>query len=222
MGIGGQGRSPLERLARSSPTVANTSTIVRIILCTGNPGKMIELRALLPEGIELGSLADGGLPTELPENGDTLEANALEKARFAFGRCGEPCLADDTGLEVDTLNGLPGVLSARYAGEAKDAQANMRKLLRELDGKEPRTARFRTVIAFVGPDDEALFEGTVEGRILEAPRGDGGFGYDPLFVPQGEERTFAEMDAAAKNAISHRARAVEKAVRYLKDRYALR
>lgn len=195
---------------------------MRIILCTGNPGKVTELRALLPGNFDLVSMAECGLPAELPENGDTLEANALEKARFAFERCGEPCVADDTGLEVDALNGLPGVLSARYAGGSKDAQANMRKLLREMEGKALRTARFRTVIAFVGKDGEALFEGSIEGRIIEAPRGEGGFGYDPVFVPQREERTFAEMEAAAKNAISHRARAIEKAVRYLKDRYSLR
>ncbi|HRH39604.1 MAG TPA: RdgB/HAM1 family non-canonical purine NTP pyrophosphatase, partial [Flavobacteriales bacterium] len=185
---------------------------MRILLATGNPGKVEELRKLLPAGIELVGLAEAGLPLDLPENGDTLLANAFEKARYAHALCGLPCLADDTGLEVRALNGAPGVHSARYAGEAKDPTANMLRVLRELQGKDDRSARFRTVIAFVSSEEEAHFEGTVEGRIIEAPRGAGGFGYDPLFVPAGHEQTFAEMPLALKNSMSHRARAVEKAV----------
>lgn len=183
---------------------------MRMVLCTGNEGKLVELRALLPPGIELVGLVEAGLPTDLPENGDTLTANALEKARFAYAQCGLPCLADDTGLEVDALGGAPGVRSARYAGEAKDAAANMQRLLLEMKHASDRRARFRTVIAWVSSDGEQVFEGTVEGTIAHAPRGRGGFGYDPVFVPVGTTLTFAEMDAQAKNAMSHRARAIER------------
>lgn len=138
----------------------------RIVLCTGNPGKVAELRALLPAGIELLSLADVGLPTDLPETGATLEANALQKARYAYERVKLPCIADDTGLEVDVLNGAPGVYSARYAGEEKDPAANMARLLQELHGRDDRRARFRTVIAFVAEGVEHTVEGEVRGEHL--------------------------------------------------------
>lgn len=180
----------------------------RMILCTGNPGKVAELRALLPAGVELVSLADAGLPTELPETGATLEANALQKARFVFERTGEPCIADDTGLEVDALNGAPGVFSARYAGEGKDPAANMARLLKELEGRTDRQARFRTVIAFVSREVEHTVSGEVRGSITLEPRGDGGFGYDPVFLPEMSDITFAQMDAKTKNAISHRGQAI--------------
>lgn len=187
----------------------------RYLLCTGNPGKAAELRALLPPGITLVTLTEAGLPTDLPETGETLEANALQKARFAFERTGLPCIADDTGLEVDALNGAPGVYSARFAGEAKDPAANTAKLLRMLEGQAVCTARFRTVIALVGPEGEEVHEGEVRGTIIPTPRGTGGFGYDPVFVPEGADRTFAEMDATEKNAISHRGRAVRRLVEVL-------
>lgn len=187
----------------------------RYLLCTGNPGKAAELRSLFPARIELLTLAEAGLPADLPETGATLEANALQKARYAFERSGLPCIADDTGLEVNALNSAPGVYSARYAGEAKDPVANMRKLLQELHGQKDRSARFRTVIAVVGADGEHTFEGEVRGTIAEVPRGDGGFGYDPVFVPEGESLTFAELDAGRKNVISHRGRAVRKLVDWL-------
>ncbi|MDX9751295.1 MAG: RdgB/HAM1 family non-canonical purine NTP pyrophosphatase [Flavobacteriales bacterium] len=187
----------------------------RYLLCTGNPGKARELRQLLPTAIELSTLAEAGLPDDLPETGDTLEANALQKARFAHERTGLPCIADDTGLEVDALDGAPGVCSARYAGEAKDPAANMAKLLRALHGRHDRTARFRTVIALVGHDGEHVFDGVVNGTIIDAPRGTGGFGYDPVFLPEGSDLTFAELDAARKNAISHRGRAMRQLVRHL-------
>lgn len=186
--------------------------IQRYLLCTGNPGKATELRQLLPPGIELATLAEAGLPADLPETGDTLEANALQKARYAHERTGMPCIADDTGLEVDALDGAPGVHSARYAGEAKDPAANMARLLRELHGRHDRTARFRTVIALVGSDGEQVFEGEVRGTITDAARGTGGFGYDPVFLPEMSDLTFAELDAGRKNAISHRGRAVRKLV----------
>lgn len=192
--------------------------MARYLLCTGNPGKVAELRALLPAHIELITLAEAGLPNDLPETGDTLEANALQKARFAHERTGLPCIADDTGLEVAALGGAPGVLSARYAGPAKDPVANMAKLLRELADAQDRSARFRTVIAWVDRDDEHLFTGEVLGRITEEARGSGGFGYDPVFLPEMSDLTFAELDATRKNAISHRGQAVWKLARWLAER----
>lgn len=188
---------------------------MRILLCTGNAGKVGELRALLPGRFEVVSLAEAGLPSDLPETGETLAENALQKARFAHARTGLPCLADDTGLEVDALGGAPGVRSARYAGEAKDPTANMRRLLMELGGATGRQARFRTVLAYVSTDEERTFEGIVEGVITGAPQGMGGFGYDPVFKPLGSTRTFAEMSREEKNAMSHRARAMAEAVRHL-------
>jgi XTP/dITP diphosphohydrolase len=188
-----------------------------LLLCTGNAGKVAELRHLLPAGVRVTSLAEAGMPLDLPETGDTLEANALQKARYAYERSGLPCLADDTGLEVDALGGAPGVRSARYAGPEKDAQANMRKLLEELQGQVDRRARFRTVIAFVAAGIERCFEGKIEGVITHAPRGAAGFGYDPIFQPSGHSRTFAEMSIAEKNTLSHRAEAMRKAVAYLSD-----
>jgi len=190
----------------------------RIVLCTGNPGKVAELRALLPPTIELLSLAEVGLPSDLPETGDTLETNALQKARYAHALVKLPCMADDTGLEVDALNGAPGVSSARYAGEAKDAAANMARLLRELEGRTDRNARFRTVIAYIDQDGEHTFEGTAMGRIALERRGTAGFGYDPIFIPDGSSFRFAEMTAEAKNAISHRARALQALLVYLSGR----
>lgn len=191
---------------------------MRILLCTGNAGKVAELLALMPPGIELISLTEAGLAVDLPETGDSLMANALQKARFAHARTGLPCLADDTGLEVAALGGGPGVHSARYAGEEKDAAANVRKLLTALQGVVDRQALFRTVMAWVSVDEERTFEGIVEGIITHAPRGDAGFGYDPVFQPLGESRTFAEMDLRAKNALSHRARAMQGLHAFLRSR----
>lgn len=188
-----------------------------LVLCSGNPGKLAELRALLPPGVTVRTLADVGLPEDLPENGDTLEANALEKARFAFERCGLPCLADDTGLEVDALGGAPGVRSARYAGPARDPAANMALLLERLAGVTDRRARFRTVLALVHRGGEQLFEGEVRGAITEAPRGAAGFGYDPVFLPAMSDLTFAELPAASKNAISHRGRAMWRFAQWLHE-----
>jgi XTP/dITP diphosphohydrolase len=192
---------------------------MELLLCTGNAGKINEILALLPSRFSVRSLEDAGLPNELPETGVTLEANALQKARFAFERTGAVCVADDTGLEVDALDGAPGVRSARYAGETKDPLANMAQLLEEMDGRSDRGARFRTVIALVGTDGEHTFEGEVRGAITTAPRGNGGFGYDPVFLPHMSDLTFAELDATRKNAISHRGMAVWKLVRFLEERY---
>lgn len=190
----------------------------QLLLCTGNPGKATEIREILPPSFELITLADAGLPLDLPETGDTFTANALEKARFAFERTGLPCIADDSGLEVNALNGSPGVYSARYAGEAKSDRANMAKLLRELDGVQDRRARFRTVVALVDASGEYTFQGEVHGTVTTGPRGTNGFGYDPVFLPEMSDLTFAELDAKMKNAISHRGQAVWKLVRFLAER----
>ncbi len=190
----------------------------KLILCTGNPGKVAELRAMLPAHLELMGLAEAGLPLDLPETGDSFTANALQKARFAFERTGLTCIADDSGLEVNALAGAPGVYSARYAGEAKDDAANMAKLLHELDGMEDRGARFRTVVALIDASGESIFEGEVRGAITTEPRGTNGFGYDPVFLPEMSDLTFAELDAKMKNAISHRGQAVWKLARFLAER----
>lgn len=186
-----------------------------MVLCTGNAGKVAELLALLPSDIELVGLNELDMPSDLPETQETLEGNAIQKAVYVFERTGLTCIADDTGLEVDALGGAPGVRSARYAGMDKDPQANMQRLLAELQGRSDRSARFRTVIALVGPNGVRTFEGVVEGAIEHAPKGSKGFGYDPLFVPEGGALTFAEIDSVEKNAISHRARAVQALVHYL-------
>lgn len=187
----------------------------KLLLCTGNPGKIAELRAMLPSDMQLVGLAEAGLPLDLPETGDSFTANALQKARFAFERTGLTCIADDSGLEVNALNGAPGVYSARYAGQEKSDRANMAKLVRELDGVEDRRARFRTVIALVDASGEYTFEGDVRGTITTEPRGSNGFGYDPVFLPEMSDLTFAELDAKMKNAISHRGQAVWKLMRFL-------
>lgn len=179
-----------------------------LVVCTSNPGKRAEIEAMLPEGVQVLVPADLGIRAELPETGATLEENALEKARHVHQLSGLPCMADDTGLEVEALHGRPGVFSARYAGSANDPVQNMGKLLGELDGVVDRSARFRTVIAFVTKDAEVCFEGHVEGHIADKPSGDRGFGYDPVFIPEGREETFAQMEPAEKNAIGHRGRAM--------------
>ena len=190
---------------------------MRLCFASNNAHKLAEIRPLLPAGLELLSLADIGCAEELPETQETLEGNALQKARHVWKHYGVPCFADDTGLEVNALHGAPGVYSARYAGPQRRAEDNVTKLLRELTGAADRTAQFRTVVALVGLSaDEQLFAGAVEGYIAPEPRGDGGFGYDPVFVPaEGDGRTFAEMSLAEKNGLSHRARAVAELVLHL-------
>lgn len=182
---------------------------MELIVCTSNPGKLVELRALLPASFRLKTLPEAGITEEVPETGLTLEANALQKARYVHGRTGLSCLADDTGLEVDALGGAPGVFSARYAGPERDAVANMHKLLLELGDRTDRGARFRTCIAYIGTDGaERTFEGEVRGSITSGPRGSSGFGYDPVFLPHMSDLTFAELPIEKKNAVSHRAQAV--------------
>ena len=170
------------------------------------------------DSFQIESMRSLGINEDIPEDQQTLEGNALQKARFLYDRTGESCFADDTGLEVDALNGAPGVYSARYAGEAKTSLDNMALLLKNMSGIQNRKARFRTVIALILDGKEYLFEGIVNGTIAEEPRGTAGFGYDPLFVPDGYSTTFAEMDSEAKNAISHRGRAVEKLAAFLLKR----
>jgi XTP/dITP diphosphohydrolase len=179
--------------------------------------KVREVAALLPPSFSIKSLESIGCREELREDQDTLEGNSRQKASYVFEVYGIPCFADDTGLEVDALGGRPGVYSARYAGPENNSEANMQKLLEELDGEENRKARFRTVITLCLPTGELQFEGEVSGVILKEKRGTEGFGYDPLFVPDGWDRTFAEMDAVEKNSISHRGRAVEKLIEYLQN-----
>lgn len=189
-----------------------------LVLATRNPGKIAEIKALLPSVPVTAAASFAGCP-EPDETGRTFEENALIKARAVSRYTGKTALADDSGLEVDALDGAPGVCSARYAGTDATDQDNIRRLLDALDGISDggRTARFRCVVAVVVPDGRTwTAEGTCEGRILQTPRGDGGFGYDPLFVPAGYENTFAELDAGVKNRISHRALALGRIADVLK------
>ncbi|MDD2381998.1 MAG: non-canonical purine NTP diphosphatase [Mariniphaga sp.] len=188
---------------------------MKIVFATNNPHKINELREILGKRFELMNLHDIGCEEEIPEDQLTLEGNASQKAFYIYNKYGYSCFADDTGLEIDALNGEPGVFSARYAGEEKDARMNMDKVLRKLGKINNRKARFRTVISLVLNGQEKQFEGIVTGQITRMKQGDTGFGYDPVFMPDGFDRTFAEMNMSEKNRISHRGRAVEKLVEYL-------
>ncbi|MBW6499652.1 MAG: non-canonical purine NTP diphosphatase [Bacteroidales bacterium] len=191
---------------------------MEIVFASNNTHKLHEIAAILGPAFKLKSLTDIGCHEDIPEPWPSLEENALAKARFVYERFGFNCFADDTGLEVEALDGKPGVLSARYAGPGKDSRDNMLKLLDELKGTDNRRARFRTVIALIMDGKEHLFEGIVEGHIIYAPQGTGGFGYDPVFVPVGYDQTFGELPADLKNTISHRYRAIDKLVRFLKEK----
>lgn len=186
-----------------------------IVFATNNKHKLQELRRIAGSAWNILSLADIGCDDDIPETADTLEGNAEIKARWVKERYGYDCFADDTGLMVDALGGAPGVYSARYAGPGHDSAANTAMLLKNLEGVEHRTARFRTVIALAQGSDMRLFEGVVEGEITTSPAGCGGFGYDPVFRPAGSSVTFAEMDADAKNSISHRGKATAALMKYL-------
>ena len=188
---------------------------MKLLFATNNAHKLAEVQAVLGPEYELVTPRDCGVTEEIPETQPTLEGNALQKARYLRERTGLDCFADDTGLEVAALDGAPGVRSARYATDGHDFAANNRLLLANLRGADDRRARFRTVVALLRSGEEHLFEGIVEGRIIECERGCEGFGYDPLFVPDGFDRTFAEMSADEKNAVSHRARAVRRLADYL-------
>ncbi|HEX6334842.1 MAG TPA: RdgB/HAM1 family non-canonical purine NTP pyrophosphatase, partial [Flavisolibacter sp.] len=182
-----------------------------------NAHKVEEIRAALPDTIKIITLAEAGLDIDIPEPHDTLEMNAAEKARTIFHLTGQDCFADDTGLEVPALGGAPGVKSARYAGEGKSFSDNVDKLLKNMEGISDRRARFRAVFCLRYHDGEKMFEGICEGGIIDHPKGTHGFGYDPVFVPSGADRTFAEMTLAEKNAYSHRKRALEKLVLFLNN-----
>lgn len=192
---------------------------MKIVFATNNKHKLDEIRSILGSRFEILSLGDIGCHADIPETADTLEGNAIQKARYVAQNFGYDCFADDTGLEVDALGGEPGVRSARYAeGTDHDSEANMQKLLAKLGGNADRRAQFRTVIALSRNADTAdytLFEGIVRGTIATAKQGNEGFGYDPIFVPEGYGESFAQLGNAVKNGISHRAKAVEKLARYL-------
>lgn len=188
-----------------------------MIFATNNTNKVKEVQAVLPASLHVKTLKEAGIDIDIPEPHDTLEANALEKARVIHQMTGKDCFSEDTGLEVEALNGEPGVRSARYAGEVKSDTANMTLLLHKLEGSENRQARFRTVIALILDGKEHLFEGICEGRIIAAPKGSEGFGYDPIFIPDGSESTFAEMGMDEKNKFSHRKKAVAQLVTFLKQ-----
>ena len=190
----------------------------KLVFATNNAHKLEEVAAILGDQVELLSLNDIGCQTDIPETAATLEGNALLKSSYIYTNYPLDCFADDTGLEVEALNGAPGVYSARYAGgEGHDAQANMLKLLHELDGKENRKAQFRTAISLILDGKEYLFEGVINGEIIKEKRGDSGFGYDPVFMPEGYDRTFAELGNDIKNQISHRALAVQKLCEFLQS-----
>ncbi|HEY8387188.1 MAG TPA: RdgB/HAM1 family non-canonical purine NTP pyrophosphatase [Parasegetibacter sp.] len=186
-----------------------------LIFATNNQHKVDEIRAVVGPGFEMLTLKEAGILVDIPEPHDTLEENAREKSRFIYKMTGKSCFSEDTGLEVEALNGEPGVNSARYAGEDKSFEKNMEKLLKNLEGVTNRKARFRTVISLIRDGVEHQFEGICEGTIARAPSGTGGFGYDPVFIPEGETRSFAEMSAGEKHKISHRTRAVEQLVNFL-------
>ena len=188
----------------------------KMVVATNNAHKLKEIAAILGQEIELLSLKDIQCYADIPETADTLEGNARQKAMYIYENYGMDCFADDTGLEVESLGGAPGVFSARYAGDGHDSEANMQKLLKELAGKENRKAQFRTVICLIRNGKEHLFEGIVKGEIIQEKRGGAGFGYDPIFVPEGYDLTFAELGDDVKNTISHRARAVEKLCQFFK------
>lgn len=188
----------------------------KLVFATNNAHKLEEIRAILGAEYEIMSLKEIGCEADIPETAPTLEGNAHLKARYIYEHYGVDCFADDTGLEVEALDGAPGVYSARYGGNGgHDSEANMNLLLENLKKKANRKARFRTVISFIEQGQEHFFEGIVEGEITTEKRGDSGFGYDPIFRPKGYEQTFAELGADVKNGISHRARAVEKLCAYL-------
>ena len=188
---------------------------MKIVFATNNAHKLREVQQTVGDKFEIVSLRECGVVEDIPENEPTLEGNALAKARYIYSRTGLSCFADDTGLEVDALGGEPGVRSARYATDGHDDEANKRLLLERMEGKENRGAQFRTAMALILDGEEYLFEGVVRGEILTQECGDGGFGYDPLFAPEGHSESFAEMSAEEKNAIAHRGRAVRKLAEYL-------
>ena len=188
--------------------------VKKIVFATGNPNKLKEIKSAI-KSFEIVGLKDLGITEEIPETGDTLKKNALQKAKHVYDKTGLDCFSDDTGLEIEALNNRPGVYSAMYAGPDCNAENNMRKVLKELEGKTNRNAQFKTVIALILQGKEYLFEGVVKGEILKEKKGKDGFGYDPIFRPIGYKESFAEMSIAQKNEISHRGLAVKKLIKFL-------
>lgn len=187
----------------------------KLVFVTNNAHKLEEISSILGGKMELLSLKDIQCTADIPETADTLEGNAIQKAEYIHRHYGLDCFADDTGLEVEALDGAPGVYSARYAGEGHDSEANMQKLLHNLEGKDNRKAQFRTAICLIMDDEQHLFEGICRGEIIQEKRGGAGFGYDPIFVPEGYTETFAELGNDIKNTISHRAKAVQMLCEFL-------
>lgn len=190
----------------------------KLVFATNNAHKLEEVSSILGDKIELLSLKDINCDADIPETADTLEGNALLKAEYVYKNYGLDCFADDTGLEVEALNGAPGVYSARYAGgKGHNAEANMQKLLHNMEGKDNRKAQFRTAVSLILNGKEYLFEGVIKGQIIKEKHGTSGFGYDPIFMPDGYDKTFAELGNEIKNQISHRAIAVNKLCEFLKN-----
>ena len=189
----------------------------KLVFATNNRHKLEEVSAMTGGTVKIVSLAEIGCHDDIPEPADTFQGNALQKAAYVYEHFGLPCFADDSGLEVDCLGGIPGVLSARYAGEHGNSEANIAKLLDAMKGSENRKADFKTVVALILPDGKTeFFEGRVDGVITMEKRGEGGFGYDPIFIPDGYDKTFAELGENIKNKISHRAKAMAALCEYLK------
>lgn len=188
-----------------------------IIFATNNLNKINEISSVIDSKFKLIGLKDSGISEDIPEEEDTLEGNALAKARYVFERTGKNVFADDTGLEVASLDNRPGVFSARYAGDQRNSEDNINKLLADLEGIQNRSARFRTIIALIISGEEYLFEGEVNGTIIKTLKGTKGFGYDPVFKPENSETTFAQMGLEEKNLVSHRARAMKKLIAFLND-----
>jgi len=190
---------------------------MKLVFATHNSNKAKEIQSLLPDDFQILTLTEINCIAEIPETAETLEGNSLLKAQFVSDNYNLNCFADDTGLEIDALNGRPGVYSARFAGEEKNAEANMNLVLSELENESNRKAQFRTVITLILNEKTILFEGVVKGEISTEKRGTDGFGYDPIFIPEGQSKTFAEMTLSEKNQQSHRARAFEKMIDFLKS-----
>ena len=192
---------------------------MKLVFATNNKHKLQEVRDIVGDRVEVLSLGDIDCHDDIPETAETLQGNALIKARHIYEKYGLNCFADDTGLEVEALDGAPGVYSARYAGEECNSEANMLKLLQNLTGKNNRNAQFRTVIALIIDGEEKLFNGIVKGKISNEKMGNSGFGYDPIFIPEGYTESFAQMSGEMKNSISHRFRATKQLSDYLKENY---
>lgn len=191
---------------------------VTIIFATNNLHKIEEIKKVVPADFNIVTLEEAGINQDIPEPYNTLEENAREKSSVIHQLTQQNCFSEDTGLEVTALNGEPGVKSARYAGEGRNFADNVNKLLQNMAGKTDRSARFRTVVSLIWNNEEYFFEGICEGQIIDTPRGEKGFGYDPVFVPSGSDKTFAEMSIEEKNIFSHRRKATDKLVQFLKEK----